>query len=76
MCVRIACLAPINGDFAIPGTDEPLGGFADDGVLERSPNPSHPQRVVQPEGTLWAGQRGWSGKLVATNLATINLAGL
>jgi hypothetical protein len=76
MCIRVDCLVAVNGDFAAEGTSEPLGAIADGGVLERSPNPTHHQLVVGPDSSLWAGQLGWSAKLLASDLSGLDFTGL
>jgi len=73
MCQRVHCLLAVNGDFA-GGDDEPLGGLLTGGELLRTP--SQLQLSVGKDGSLSAGELGWSGTLVPTDLAPLTLAGL
>ncbi len=75
MCQRVHCLLAVNGDFA-GGDDEPLGGLLTGGALLRSPSPSQLQLAVGKDGGLSAGELGWSGTLVPTDLAPLTLAGV
>ena len=76
MCKRIDCLIAINGDFAMPGTREPVGGAVSLGEPLRSPNGRHHQLVIGPDGTLSAGTMRWSARLVATDLRGIEIDGV
>lgn len=76
MCARVRCIAAVNADFAMPGTDEPVGGVVSLGELQRSPAGYHHQLVVGTDGRLEAGPVTWKGKLVGTDLSEIGLAGL
>ena len=73
MCQRVHCLLAVNGDFA-GGDDEPLGGLFTGGALLRSPSSSQLQLSVGKDGGLSAGELGWSGTLVPTDLAPLTLA--
>jgi phosphodiester glycosidase len=75
MCQRVHCLLAVNGDFA-GGDDEPLGGLLTGGELLRSPSPTQLQLSVGKDGRLSAGELGWSGTLVPTDLAPLTLAGV
>ncbi|HYT38846.1 MAG TPA: phosphodiester glycosidase family protein [Acidimicrobiia bacterium] len=75
MCERVHCLLAVNGDFA-GGDDEPLGGLLTGGELLRTPSPSELQLSVGQDGTLSAGELGWSGTLVPTDLQPLTLAGV
>jgi hypothetical protein len=75
MCQRVHCLLAVNGDFA-GSDDEPLGGLLTGGELLRTPSLSQLQLSVGKDGTLSAGELGWSGTLVPTDLAPLTLAGV
>ena len=75
MCQRVHCLLAVNGDFA-GGDNQPLGGLLTGGELLRTPSPSQLQLSVGKDGTLSAGELGWSGTLVPTDLAPLTLAGV
>ena len=75
MCQRVHCLLAVNGDFA-GGDNQPLGGLLTGGELLRTPSSSQLQLSVGKDGTLSAGELGWSGTLVPTDLAPLTLAGV
>jgi Phosphodiester glycosidase len=75
MCARVHCLLAVNGDFA-GGDDQPLGGLLSGGELLRTPNPSQLQLFVGKDGRLSAGELGWSGTLVPTDLEPLTVAGV
>jgi phosphodiester glycosidase len=75
MCQRVHCLLAVNGDFA-GGDDQPIGGLLTGGELLRTPSTSELQLSVGKDGTLWAGELGWSGTLVPTDLAPLTLEGV
>ena len=75
MCRRVHCLLAVNGDFA-GGDDQPLGGLLTGGELLRTPSPTQLQLSVGKDGKLSAGELGWSGTLVPTDLAPLTLSGV
>lgn len=75
MCRRVHCLLAVNGDFA-GADDQPLGGLLTGGELLRSPSSSQLQLSVGKDGRLSAGELGWTGTLVPTDLEPLTLAGV
>lgn len=76
MCIRVRCIAAVNADFYTEATGQPVGGMVRLGELVRSPNPRHHQLTLDASGKLAAGTIDWSGRLVATDLAELNLDGV
>lgn len=76
MCARVHCVMALNGDFAVVGSDQPVGGLVTGGRLLRSPAPTHHQLSVTKEGRLLAGSFEWSGTLVPTDLRSLALKGV
>ncbi|HZI37583.1 MAG TPA: phosphodiester glycosidase family protein [Acidimicrobiia bacterium] len=76
MCRRVSCIAGINGDFHDLDSDQPLGGVISDGRMLRSPRAGYDQFTLARDGSLHAGQLGWSGALVASDGTTIPLGGV
>lgn len=76
MCRRVSCIAGINGDFHDLASDQPLGGFISGGRLIRSPRAGYDQFTLARNGTLHAGQLGWSGSLVPADGAGVALTGV
>ncbi len=75
MCARVHCVLGVNGDFS--GDDnEPLGAFVTDGALLRTPNSTHLQLSLTGDGKLTDRMFSWTGKLLPTDLAPINLDGV
>lgn len=73
ICQRTqGCLVAVNGDFALG--DEPVGALVVDGVLVRSPNPSHHNLMIGEDGSIQAGVLGWRGRVVGTDLAELRLS--
>lgn len=75
MCQRVGCIAAVNGDF-FHSTGEPVGAFAHAGRILRSPEDTHPQLTVSGSGGLSAGRVTWSGRLVSSELGSVNLDGV
>ena len=75
MCQRVHCLLAVNGDFA-GLDDQPLGGLLTGGELLRTPSPTQLQLSVGQDGRLSAGELGWSGTLVPTDLEPLTLIGV
>lgn len=59
MCLRVRCIAGLNGDFVRAG--EPTGAVIVDGRMLHSPHPAFPQLTVTSEGRLLAGPLPWTG---------------
>jgi hypothetical protein len=76
MCIRVQCLAAVNGDFSIVETGEPLGGVVAAGEPIRSPNRSHHQLTVSSDSTLHAGTLDWSATLMPSDLRPVTIAGM
>ena len=77
MCRRVRCLVAVNGDFAAPGTEQPIGAMVADGELVRSPGSPHHQLVVGPEpGPLAVASLPWRGRVVTTDLREVPVAGV
>jgi hypothetical protein len=76
MCARVHCIAAVNGDFALPGADQPVGGFVAGGVLQRTPVTTHHQLSIAPDGKLTAGALAWTGKLAALDLTDVAITGV
>lgn len=74
MCRRVGCLVAINGDFRLPGTNQPVGGVVRDGVLLKSPSATHHQLLVGRDGRLAAGPVDFAGTLVAADLRDIDIS--
>ena len=65
-CRRVGAILCVNGDFGECFTcGAPLGGVVHDGVLERTPLPTHPQLQLAP-GLIAAGPLGLGATLHAT----------
>jgi hypothetical protein len=75
MCRRVSCIAAVNGDF-FHSTGEPVGAVAHAGGLLRSPEEGHDQLAVSGAGGLSAGRVSWSGRLVSSDLGSLNLDGV
>ena len=76
MCLRVRCIVAVNGDFAVVGSDQPMGGLVTGGQLLRSPSASHHQLSITKDGRLQAGPFEWSGTLVPTDLQALALDGV
>ena len=76
MCVRVNCLVAVNGDFAAPEAEHPVGAMVTDGELVRSPVSPHHQLVVGPTGATASPDLAWRGRLVSTDLRELALSGV
>lgn len=75
-CARVGCVAAVNGDFVLPGTEQPLGAVVVDGEMARSPSPQHLQLRLGDDGRLSAGELAWSGQLMPTDLHALRIDGV
>ena len=75
MCARVHCLLGVNGDF-FGDDNEPLGAFVTDGALLRTPSSTHLQLSLTADGKLTDQMFNWTGKLLPTDLAPVNLDGV
>lgn len=76
ICVRVSCVAAVNGDFWEPATGLPLGGMVSRGQLLRAPAQRRAQLVLAPDGRLHTGTLQLSGSLVSTDLRSLKLTGV
>jgi hypothetical protein len=76
LCRRVSCIAGINGDFHDLDSDQPFGGVISGGRMLRSPRAGYDQVTLARDGSLHAGQLGWSGSLVASDGTTVPLGGV
>lgn len=76
MCVRVQCLAAVNGDFSVVESGEPLGGVVAAREPIRSPNGLHHQLTVSSDSALHAGTMQWSATLMPSDLRPLTLGGL
>lgn len=76
MCVRVHCIAAVNGDFYQPGTGDPIGGVVIDGQLLRSPVDSHHQLSVDADGVLSTGILEPAVRFVDSGLSELRLDGV
>lgn len=76
MCIRIGCLAAVNGDFHDPRSGVPIGGVVGLGQVLRSPKADHHQLVIRRDGSIEAGVVPWRGELVSTDLRRVGIDGV
>ena len=76
MCARVGCLLAVNGDYTLPDTTVPVGGVVRDGVLLRSPSPTHHQLVIGRDGGLAAGTIAMRGRVASTDLRSFAIDGV
>ncbi|HET7486968.1 MAG TPA: phosphodiester glycosidase family protein [Acidimicrobiales bacterium] len=68
LCLRVGCVAAVNGDFYLPGDGLPVGGLVVDGQLLKSPVPTHNQLSVAADGTLSTATLSPVARLVGSDL--------
>ena len=76
ICIRVHCLAAVNGDFFGEAEHEPVGAVVTGDQLLRSPNERHHQFIEADDGSFSTGQMTWRGKLVPSDLQPIDLGGV
>lgn len=76
MCVRVACLVAVNGDFYFPETGEPLGAVVSAGIPARSPSEFHHQLMIGDDRGLSAGPLSLRGLIASSDLKQVAVDGL
>lgn len=76
MCLRVGCIAAVNGDFYTPSDDLPVGAVVVDGQMLKSPAPTHHQLSIAPDGTLATGTLEAAARFVTSDLGELRADGL